>query len=662
MPASARKGRDPNARLGMPPKQQHRSTDNMRRFVKKDVEKKPQAWAVGLNKWTLRFSNQALDGEWRRLVAGRSRALWLRSLLSATLYQALRHAADTAQFGPARQWVVGVRLGLAVIQCLFFAVAYCDLLKPSQAAIGANAFLYGLVELALVVDRLRPRVAPGDWLHVTYGLAWFVVPKMSALQFFPACLGSCAIVGWWALLSWATMGVPPTDASYGVGGDLYRLIKTPFATHARSAIQCTGVDCVQRTLQGLEASRTVDLIRRTSWQDASAGLALVVPVVVLFNVVAYSSEKSVKERFVLRSALAHEHRHDVRLSLLGDDASVMLQRLQAAVKAPRWRDDSGGHNDRLLLAAVPAIVLAGLGWFPSTRLFTGSLASSAFGGPDAAWAALLHVFGLSLFLLVLTKRVKFLLLTPLVVAALFYLAAQTLSTTDNRTKLFRWAGSLVLAAFVLGAFRVARLFAALLHFARRTLFLYPHLEENLKETAIAGGDGELLNRLVAKVDLPRPANPGAVRGVLEPVENKNDSELSLCSLASYASSHECASNPLPLLPLGASERACAFCSHDPGATSSLATHCVPVCGAWASWYLWRAERTRRLDRARNELGEVHDEGPVQRPCCDFATLALERSALQRENLALRAQVEALRDRANTPRSSPEAPGRPIEPA
>ena len=74
MPASARKGRDPNARLGMPPKQQHRSTDNMRRFVKKDVEKKPQAWAVGLNKWTLRFSNQALDGEWRRLVAGRSRA------------------------------------------------------------------------------------------------------------------------------------------------------------------------------------------------------------------------------------------------------------------------------------------------------------------------------------------------------------------------------------------------------------------------------------------------------------------------------------------------------------------------------------------------------------------------------------------------------------
>ena len=148
----------------------------MRRFVKsKDVEKKPQAWAVGLDKWTLSFSNSALDGEWRRLVAGRSRALWLRSLLSATLYQALRHAADTAQFGPAPQWVVAVRLVLAVTEVLLFAVAYCDLLRPSQAAIAANAFLYGIVELALVVDRLRPRVAPGDWLHVTYGLAWFIV-------------------------------------------------------------------------------------------------------------------------------------------------------------------------------------------------------------------------------------------------------------------------------------------------------------------------------------------------------------------------------------------------------------------------------------------------------------------------------------------------------
>ena len=182
---------------------------------------------------------------------------------------------------------------------------------------------------------LATRATHARTTQVTYGLAWFIVPKMSALQFFPACLGSCAIVGWWSLLSLATMATPPEGARYGVGGDLWRLLRrwAPFSTPVRAS-SCTGVDCVQRTLAALEET---SVIRRTSWQDASAGLALVVPVVVLFNVVAYSSEKSVKERFVLRSALAHEHRHDVRLSLLGDDASQMLSRLQDAVKAPQHR-------------------------------------------------------------------------------------------------------------------------------------------------------------------------------------------------------------------------------------------------------------------------------------------------------------------------------------
>ena len=59
--------------------------------------RKPQAWAVGLNKVTLSFSNDALECEWRRLAEPRTRALWMRSLLSACVYQALRHAADVAE-------------------------------------------------------------------------------------------------------------------------------------------------------------------------------------------------------------------------------------------------------------------------------------------------------------------------------------------------------------------------------------------------------------------------------------------------------------------------------------------------------------------------------------------------------------------------------------
>ena len=114
-----------------------------------------------------------------------------------------------------------------------------------------------------------------------------------------------------------------------------------FATPVRIQ-ECTGNDCVQRTLQALESS----VVRRTSGRTRRRAWRWSMPVVVLFNVVAYSSEKSVKERFVLRSALAHEHRHDdARPSLLGDDASQMLSRLQDAVKAPRLNRRSSAMTD-----------------------------------------------------------------------------------------------------------------------------------------------------------------------------------------------------------------------------------------------------------------------------------------------------------------------------
>jgi len=146
----------------------------------------PQAWAVGLDRHTLRFSNGALDDEWNRLVRPRSRALWMRSLLTAVVYQALRHAAEVAQYGPAPRATLWTRLALAGWQLALYAFASLDLAPPRQWAILANALGYGVVELFLVVARLRPRVCPSDWLWLTYGLAWFVVPKMSALQFFPA--------------------------------------------------------------------------------------------------------------------------------------------------------------------------------------------------------------------------------------------------------------------------------------------------------------------------------------------------------------------------------------------------------------------------------------------------------------------------------------------
>ena len=629
---------------------------------------RPQAWAVGLNRVTLSFSNGALDVEWRRLVANRTRALWMRSLLSAVVYQALRHAADLAEFGGSTTSTIVCRLCLACFQLTIYCLAYFDLVAPSQWAIALNAFSYGVVELLLLVRSLSPRVKPGDWLQICYGLAWFVVPKMSALQFFPACVGSLGIVAWWTFLSCVTT-LPSSGDFLADVADVAARLAMPWRESRRRAARaaaCAGVHCAREALRALERGGDAGSSARTSWADLTAGMALVIPVVFLFNVVAYSSEKSVKERFVLRSALAHEHNHDVRLSLLSEDVSSMVARISAVVTRSTNDDErTYAHSqERLLLASLPCFLLALLGWFPSAQRLFGDLVASSFGGAAGAWAALTHVAGLTLFLLVLTRRVTFLILTPLVFASVLYLTAQ-LFGPGYAAPVFRGFGStVVLVAFAVAlgfSYRGMRLFAALLAFARKTLFLHPELQEDLG----TGAEKEVLSRLVSAVDLPRPPSAGAVKEALGPetppapdraLDPGQPNDWSLCSLPSddalssrtnsetALSASEPRPKRLPVLALGATEMSCSFCSHDK-AGDCLATHAVPVCSSWARWYLSTAERLAVRDRRRSELGErppspaTLEPGP--RPCCDFAALALERVALHRENAQLKAQVARL---------------------
>lgn len=600
-----------------------------------EASSKPQAWAVGLEKATLRFSNSALDGEWTRLVRARSKALWMRSLLSAAVYQALRHAAEKAQYGDGPRETAALRLVLVGAQLLLYGLASYGLVAPTQRAIFANALGYGVVEFALVVARLRPRVAPGDWLWLTYGLAWFVVPKMSALQFFPACVGSALIVAWWTFLTVATMRPRGNTFLEDIGGLALGII-APWRRTRRLDPGCVGVSCAREALASLASSASA-AGRRTSWADASAGFALAVPVVVLFNVVAYSSEKSVKERFVLRSALAHEHNHDVRVSLLSPDPKALGEAASA-------------HGaGRLVLATLPCALLALLGWFPAAQRFAGDAVAASFGGAEAAWAALTHVAGLTLFLLVLTRRVSFLLWAPLVGLTLLYLTAQL--APEGKTSIFRYGGSAAVLGAVLGgaglAARGARTFAALLGFARRTLFLYPHLAADLRQS------GENLASLVASVDLPRPPSTGAVceAAASTPARSPAVARRSLGDAAADAT--------LPILPLGSTRSACGFCSRDQrrdarsrddtggGVGACAATHAVPVCAAWASWYLARAEAAAESDRVRSERGGADGGGQEapgvqRRPCCDFALLALERASLHRELARLRRENDRLR--------------------
>ncbi|KAH8095542.1 hypothetical protein JL720_2849 [Aureococcus anophagefferens] len=466
---SSRKAKSADRVTYLPPKEQSTSrpssAPSLQQVLRAGGEApeaaRPQAWAVGLNR-------------------------------------ALRHAADLAEFGGSTTSTIVCRLCLACFQLTIYCLAYFDLVAPSQWAIALNAFSYGVVELLLLVRALSPRVKPGDWLQICYGLAWFVVPKMSALQFFPACVGSLGIVAWWTFLSCVTTLPSSGDFLADVANVAARLAM-PWRESRRRAARaaaCAGVHCAREALRALE--RGGDAGSSAGVGDLTAGMALVIPVVFLFNVVAYSSEKSVKERFVLRSALAHEHNHDVRLSLLSEDVSSMVARISAVVTRSTNDDErTYAHSqERLLLASLPCFLLALLGWFPSAQRLFGDLVRRR-----RRVGALTHVAGLTLFLLVLTRRVTFLILTPLVFASVLYLTAQ-LFGPGYAAPVFRGFGStVVLVAFAVAlgfSYRGMRLFAALLAFARKTLFLHPELQEDL-----GTGAEKVLSRLVSAVDLPR---------------------------------------------------------------------------------------------------------------------------------------------------------------
>uniref|UniRef100_A0A7S3NQW0 Uncharacterized protein n=1 Tax=Aureoumbra lagunensis TaxID=44058 RepID=A0A7S3NQW0_9STRA len=742
--------------------------------------------------------------------------------------------------------MVITRLLLCIMEVCVYAIARVELVAPRQSYIALNATIYGMIELWLSACKQYPRFLPSHWIMITYGVAWFVVPKMSALQFLPACCGSAIIVTHWFMLSVCTTNWGSNKLNHffdfwfgsmlrsqngsSARRDSYQIARFLCRSSVQGTQNCT--DNIQQALllaakhnhpstthfntpswtQTIFLSSTSSkspALGATTWLDITAGLALAVPVIVLFNVVAYSSEKSVKERFVLRSALSHEHNHDVRLALLSSgnktifalvkDAIAQAEAKYARVFSIRGdnslgarrkhrkrnhqlinREESDSDSDassvassvlpntrkthntsmkkrhRAMLAFGPCALLAALGWFPRAQRMTSQLVMDSLGGADAAWAALTHVAGLTLFLLVVTRRVRFVFLTPLVCVGLLWLLAQVWQQPQNMSSLeaanwwilkddpninqppdqvtdfcaaacgafgnkvfaldtvacracfdaiasqkdsilhqeneltsavnispseaslasaLRLVGSLVLTAsfiYALGLFaKMIRLFARLVQFSRRTLFLYPHLAKELVGHECSRGDEETLKKLVSSDRLPKvPGGPAAVRDALlvshdtgkkHSFENKHpsdssssDDEDTFCMLAAQNQSYrnnftsQYEQSRLPILAIGAHESACSFCSRDAHSRVRRATHVVPVCSAWAQWYLARASNNDLARRLASELGESLEDtssaAQQHRPCCDFSTLALDRAELVSENRSLKARIAELEKR------------------
>ncbi|CAM9528324.1 unnamed protein product, partial [Phaeothamnion confervicola] len=147
---------------------------------------------------SLKFHDPATESDYQQSQKHRQKELWMRALLCGALFQSLLHASDLVEFGDRGlsiplHVVVPIRLALAGVNLIVFLLVQLDLLEATQSSIAALSLAYG-VPTVLLFALQHNTLHHWDALFLVYGLSWFVVPKLTPLQFLPAAIGS-AVVG-----------------------------------------------------------------------------------------------------------------------------------------------------------------------------------------------------------------------------------------------------------------------------------------------------------------------------------------------------------------------------------------------------------------------------------------------------------------------------------
>ena len=147
---------------------------------------------------TLLFENKGLEDRWNESHKGRLKALTTRYLFLSGLFQGLFLWSDQieARSDQALQEVLFlhsmIRLALGggpLIFCFIYAIG---IFVPSQFVVLLTNLLYGMPTLALYILSRRTH-CHWDSLFLIYGLAFFMLPKLSPLNFIYGVSGAALL-------------------------------------------------------------------------------------------------------------------------------------------------------------------------------------------------------------------------------------------------------------------------------------------------------------------------------------------------------------------------------------------------------------------------------------------------------------------------------------
>ncbi|OQR96447.1 hypothetical protein ACHHYP_15795 [Achlya hypogyna] len=316
------------------------------------------------------------------------------------------------------------------------------------------------------------------------------------------------------------------------------------------------------------------------------------PVIWTFNTISYYSEYNSRERFILRKRLSSE-----RISL-----AVSRTVTEAHSKA---------------LAACPQAAMVDVS---GTTLFLGVLLWGAFtlgsfaSFPDmfkfvdeaTGWAWFSHCAGVTVFLLVTTRRLSMLAIVPCVGALLLWIMSLVMSApwiifSAHSVGYSLLAASAMIALGVVGRFVLA--WQQLVGFLQRTCFLYPQLQDGLTR------EFPLLDKIVSeynagfephilagrKPPTPRPAAKAAT-GDATAVDADTDAGGISSVLPSFK------------------DGKCFFCSKND------VVHYVPACGMWGKWAHWRMDSSSMVEQAQKGNAQQLALKPTVTMCTSYYDL------------------------------------------
>lgn len=523
---------------------------------------------VRLNQFTLRFEDAALEKVYQAGLHPRKKALWLRSLLPAAGSQLLFALADGLDF-PLDNLLVTVptRVLIAMLQLAMWLLVRWDLVRAKEETMLVVSVISGFPTLVLYVLQ-RPRLCQWDALFVTFGLSFYTIPKITPLGYMASCYGS-----------WAT------------------------------AIVYTILALVVRPPR-----RRVEVL---------LAIAFLVPMVWVFNTIAYYSEYNARERFALRRRLRRE---SITLavactSTLGDallhggedDGWLLLQTLslRGLVAATTHQTTSFG----LAIILWGAFTLGGWTSLPTALKFVDEA---------TGWAWFSHCAGVTVFLVVVTRHLRWLVVVPLGGACVLYvltlaMPASWIIVSAHSVGYGLLLASVVLAMGVFGWFVCA--WRELVGFLTRSCFLYPQLQAGMAQEypllvrivseSTAGFDPEILSarrQTATAIEATGTGEHGTLERALMPMQEKAHGDWTDGPVpmdTGKESVDEEVEKAMPVTrtdavnasPLDACKKAkmvsvlpsftpgkCFFCAKND------AEHFVPACSLWGKWTHWRMKQ------------------------------------------------------------------------